>query len=309
MGVLFRNFLDNLLQHGLEYFQLYYSEYDGVCVNNEDPEEQGRIKVKVPQVGGNKPLGAWAWPRPLWGGRNKGSFFPPDVGDPVGVTFRGGNPSYPRYSGGSWPNVGGSDNFYPIGGYVDGKPVVRGFRTKAGHELTFSDEEGKPGCKFIWHDPVSDRYSFIAFTEDGSIQMATHVGSFLEMRAKEDGELNMLVDKNGNSIIQDQDGIKVVDASGNVFELREGMVQIIGTKDVVVNSQSVNLKTGGVTVGDVATDSAVKGTSWLAWWTGTVLTWLLAHTHPTGVGPSGPPAPPVLQPPSPTLLTDKLKMQ
>ena len=307
---LFDRFMNNLLKYGLEYFQLYYSEYDGVCTNNEDPKQQGRIKVQVPQIGGNAPLGDWAWPKPLWGGRDSGSFMPPDVGDPVLVTFRNGNPSYPRYQGGSWPNVNSSDNFYPIGGYVDGKPVVRGFRTKAGHELTFSDEEGNPGCKFIWHDPVNDKYSFVAFTADGNIQMGTHVGSMFEMRAKDGEDLNMMVDSRGNSIIQDVDGIKIVDASGNVVELKANAIQIIGTKDVVINSQSVNIKTGGVEIGDVATDSAVKGTSWLAWWSSTVLTWLLAHTHPTGVGPSGPPLPPPLQPPNQQLLlTDKLKMQ
>jgi hypothetical protein len=309
MSSLFETFFGNLLKHGLEYFRLYYSEYDGTCVDNEDPKEQGRIKVRVPHVAGNDPIGVWAWPKARWAGRNCGDFCVPDVDDPVIVTFRNGNPSYPRYAGGWWPNVGGQDNFTPTGAYVDGKPVVRIFRTKAGHELSFSDEPGNLGCKFIWHDPEGDKYSFIAFTAEGNIQMATHVGSFLEMRTKEGEEANLFVDKDGNSIIQDKDGIKIAEKTGNVIELKEGAIQIIGQKDVIINSQSVNMKTGGVTIGDVATDSAVKGTSWMLWWNSAFLPWLNAHTHGTGVGPSSPPLAPTMAPADKLVLTDKLKMQ
>jgi hypothetical protein len=200
-------------------------------------------------------------------------------------------------------------NFVPDGAYTNGKPTARIFRTKAGHEVSFDDNPESLTCKFIWHDPVKDLYTFIAFTKEGNIQMANHKGSFFEMRAKDDDELNMLVDMHGNTIVQDKDGTKIVDADGNVLELKKDTIQFIGKKNFIVNVPSINLKTGGVEIGDVATDKAMKGTSFMAWWNATFLTWLNSHTHPTGVGPSGPPLAPHVAPADTLVLTDKLKTQ
>lgn len=312
MSVLFEKFMKNLMKYGLEHFGLYYSEYDGTCVDNEDPEEQGRIKVRVPLVAGGIPIGAWAWPKLPMGGRNKGTFWVPDVGDPVAVTFKNGNPSYPKYSGGYWPKIGGSDNQAPSDAYTDGVPTKRIFRTAAGHELTFDDNPEDLTVKMIWTDKTDEdnpKYTFLAMTKEGNIQMATHVGSFLEMRTVEGEEANILTDKNGNSFIQDKDGIKIVDASGNSFSLAEGLAQILGTDSVVINAPGINLKAGGVEVGDVATDSTIKGTSFISWWKSTFLVWLNTHTHPTGVGPSGPALSPHQAPVDQVVLTDKLKVQ
>jgi hypothetical protein len=117
------------------------------------------------------------------------------------------------------------------------------------------------------------------------------------------------MDKHGNSIIQDKDGIKIVDASGNAFSLTEGAAQLIGTDQFIVNVPGINFKTGGVEIGDVATDSAIKGTSFMAWWNSVFLPWLNTHTHGTGVGPSSPPLAPHVAPADALVLTDKLKMQ
>jgi len=312
MSILFSRFFEKTLKYGLEFFGLYYSEYDAICVSNEDPEEQGRIKVRVPNVAGNKPLGAWAWPVLPMGGKDKGMFWPPDEGDPVVVTFRNGNPSYPRYVGGYWPNVKGGDKYAPEGAYTDGKPTRKILKTSAGHEFTFDDNPEDLTVKLIWADKTdaeSPKYTFLAFTKEGSVQVANHLGAFLELRAKDGDELNMLTDKNGNSFIQDKDGIKIVDASGNAFSLTEGVAQLIGSGEFIVNIPAINFKTGGVEIGDVATDSAVKGTSFMAWWNSVFVPWLNTHTHPTGVGPSGPPAAPHTAPEDSLVLTDKLKMQ
>lgn len=304
----FRHFFDTLLKYGLERFGIFYGEYDGVCIDNVDPSEQARIKVKVPGVAGNQAIGAWAWPRFMWSGRNSGTIMVPDIGDPICVTFRNGNPSYPMYTGGSWPNVDGSDNYTPDGIYVDGVPYVRAIRTKAGHEISFSDNPENLNCKLLWHNPDDDTYTFITFNKDGSIQMANHKGALFEMRAQ-DEDLNMLLDSRGNSIIQDQDGIKIIDSTGNVIELKDGVVQIIGSQDVIINSQAINMQTGSVSVGENPTQDSVRGTAWFQWFTTTFLPHYLAHIHGTGVGPSGAPLPPPLQQPVQLdVLTDKVKI-
>lgn len=307
---LFMRFFRKFTKYGLEYFGKFYSEYDGSCVDNQDPDEQGRIIVKVPCVAGNSPIGAWAWPKPAWAGKNSGTFIVPDVGDPVTVTFMNGNPSMPRYTGGAWPKPAGKDNFTPTGMYVNKVPVVRAFRTKAGHELSFCDDPENLGVKFIWHDPGKDIYTFFAITKDGSVQVANHKGAVLEMRAADDdADLNMIIDSRGNSIIQDKDGIKVIDKNGNAIELKDGIVQVTGNGDVVITSDNVNVKTGSVVLGDGSKQPSVRGKAWFDWFNNTFLKHYMAHVHPTGVGPSGPMAPPPLVPPiEQDILTQNVKV-
>ena len=63
MYKLFDQFLENLIFYGLEYFNRYYSVYPGVVLDNADPEKQGRVLVKCPNVtSGDDGLGEWAWP-------------------------------------------------------------------------------------------------------------------------------------------------------------------------------------------------------------------------------------------------------
>ena len=309
LPTLFSRWLDKLYRHGLEYFGLYYGVYRGTCMDVEDPDEQGKIQVRVPTVSGNETIGTWAWPISPWAGRDSGLFMVPDVGDPVYVVFENGNPNYPMWLGGWWPKPNGENFSEGMEPYTDGVPQKRIFKTKAGHELSFQDDPNNLSCKLIWHDPEEDTYSFFAFTADGSIQMATHKGSFMEMRTADDDELVMIVDKAGNTIVQNADGTKIADPSGNVIELKDGALQIIAPETVVINTPGVNIKTGGVEIGDVATDEALKGTSFMTWWNTTFKIWLDTHTHPTGVGPSGPPTVPHVAPVDQVVLTDKLKMQ
>jgi len=307
MRSIFQIFIDRLFTMGLEYFGRFYGMYRGTCKNNEDPEEQGRILVRVPAVTGKDTHGEWAWPIMPWAGKDSGDVKVPDVNDPVYVVFENGDPNEPMYIGGWWPKPDG-DNFMPPV-YKNGKPTKRIFKTKAGHELSFEDDPETQSVKLVWHDAEKDVYSFLAFTEDGSVQWANHKGCFGEFRAADGDERVLVMDSNGNMFTQDKDGTKLVDKNGNFLDMADGKVQLVGTKDFVANFQSINLKAGGVEVGDVATDKAVKGTTWLAWWTGVVLPYILGHKHGTGTGPSTPPLE-VLQPPvEAQILTDKLKMQ
>lgn len=71
--------------------------YVGVVVNRGDPEQLGRVRVRVPGL--LEPESGWA--RPLgtgWGGsRNRGIFGVPEIGAEVGLFFDGGDPEKPFY--------------------------------------------------------------------------------------------------------------------------------------------------------------------------------------------------------------------
>jgi hypothetical protein len=306
MANVFKTFFRNLVDFGLEYFKRYYGFYNGICMDNEDPEEQGRIMIKVPLVTGNETHSNWAEPMMPAGSKDGGILWIPEVDDPVYATFINGDPRHPRYLGGYWPKPEG-DNYTPEV-YTNGKPTKKTFKTHAGHELTFSDDPEKLNIKMVWRDKEMEKNSLFTFTDEGGVQIVDHKGNLIELRADDDGELVLIVNKDGSSITLDKDGIKLIDAFKNALTMSDGLIQMLGQKDVVINSAGVNVKTGSMAVGDIATDSAIKGTSWLAWWNTVMLVWMKTHAHPTGVGMSGV-AVPVATPPPATLLTDILKMQ
>ena len=183
---LFERWLDKVYRFGFEYFGLFYGVYKGTCMENDDPEQQGKIRVRVPAVSGNNVVGSWAWPISTWAGKDSGFFCVPDVGDPVCVMFENGKGSCPMWLGGWWPKVDGENNFAAgMGAYNgDGGPTKRIFKTKAGHELSFEDDPDNLSVKLVWHNKEGDKHSFVALTGDGSVQMANHKGCFLELRAK-----------------------------------------------------------------------------------------------------------------------------
>lgn len=308
MNAIFERFFKNLVVHGLEYFGLFYGHYRGICMDNKDPKKQGRIRVKVPCLTGDNIHPEWAWPIALWAGKDSGLAVLPDEGDPVYVTFENGNKNFPQWDGGWWPSPD-SGNYMMEVYNTEGVPTKRIFKTKAGHELSFEDDPLTQSVKLVWHDKTLDKYSFIAFTKDGSVQWANHKGCFVELRAKDGDERIMMMDASGNLFTQDKDGTKVVDKFGNFIELKEKTIQLVGTENVIVNAKSINLKAGGVSVGDVTTDDALKGTTFYAWLISVFKTWASTHTHPTGVGPSGPSPMPLEIPASEAFLTKKLKMQ
>lgn len=125
---------------GLEYLGLYYSLYEGIVVDNSDPQAQGRIKVKVPALGRDDPLEQYAYPVAPFAGDGMGIFFPPEVGELVWILFHGGNPSLPLYVGGWWKR-----NNVPPEACRSGAPKIRTIRTKEGHRIVFDDGAVSPG--------------------------------------------------------------------------------------------------------------------------------------------------------------------
>ena len=95
---IFDNFIGNLVKKGLEYFGRYYSQYPGIVIDNNDHLNMGRVKVAVPEVTGDSPIGTWALPTFNFAGENYGSQIIPPQGTTVTVSFKYGSPKAPLYS-------------------------------------------------------------------------------------------------------------------------------------------------------------------------------------------------------------------
>jgi hypothetical protein len=73
----------------------FFGIYRGVVVDNNDPNNQNRIKLQVPQILGPASTG-WAW------GVSPAvtaTLFVPDPGTGVWVMFEGGDPNFPLWLG------------------------------------------------------------------------------------------------------------------------------------------------------------------------------------------------------------------
>jgi uncharacterized protein involved in type VI secretion and phage assembly len=80
----------------------FFGKYRGKVLENQDPENLGRIQVSVPYIMGDAPLAGWAMPCMPYAGPNAGMFAVPPVEASVWIEFEGGNLNYPIWSGVYW---------------------------------------------------------------------------------------------------------------------------------------------------------------------------------------------------------------
>jgi len=302
----FTDFFRKFMRFGLERFGKYYGVYRGFVVSVSDPQERGRVQVRVKTVS-NTAFNVWVDPHFAGAGTDRGTFWPPEVGDSVAVTFQSGDSRRPEFYHGGWH---GSDDMPAEFAYSDGRPERRGFITRAGHGLIFVDEPDSERVRLLWHKPdpsdealtdptlTADRTqgqnAFLSMEADGSIQIVNANGTLINLDAK-NGNL-VIIDENGNSVTFDGDGVKLIAQDGSACTVGGGGMTVIGGSAVTLNAPTVNIKAGGVFLGDIARESVPLGDS--------LLRWLNSHTHGTGVGPSTPPQPPA----TPELLSQKVKV-
>ena len=120
----------------------------GIVTNNQDPQGQGRVKVKFPWLSADEES-HWARVAMPMAGKDRGLFLLPEVDDEVLVMFDQGDVNHPYVIGSLW---NGSDN-PPLktGQAVNGSGAVvqRIFKTRAGHTLLFDDSDDAPGIQII----------------------------------------------------------------------------------------------------------------------------------------------------------------
>lgn len=304
------------LKHGLEEgFKLYYGIYRGQVTDNRDPQDMGRVQVRVDDLGQPDASDVWLWPLFPLAGSGKGSFFPPDLGDWVFVVFSQGNQSQPFAYFGGWFGEGELPTALTPG--EDHTPYRRGFVSRFGHGFVFSDEPDNEYVRLTWNKPgASDparedrtlsavegegKTSILEFTKDGGLQIVVDSGGMVfDYTPAKDGEKARFLlweTANGNMLEMNEDGISMFDKAGNNVNLSKGKFTVVAEKGISLSGKSVNFACSGVGLGFPAPMSAVLGEPLLAW--------LATHTHGTAVGPSLPPT----IPPTPTLLSQSVKLK
>lgn len=109
----------------------------GIVTNNKDTEGMGRVKVKFPWRG-DADESYWARVATLMAGKDRGTFFLPEVEDEVLVAFDHGDINHPYIIGALWNGVD-----TPPETNSDGKNNIRKIKSRSGHEIIFGDEQSK----------------------------------------------------------------------------------------------------------------------------------------------------------------------
>lgn len=152
--------------------------YVAIVTSNEDPDNQGKIKVVFPWMN-NEVESHWARVATLYAGKDRGHYFIPEVDDEVLVVFEHGDPNHPYIVASLW---NGKDEL-PEPGHPDGKNNHKVIETRSGHKLTFDDTDGAERISLvdsslnnsITIDVPSDNITILAKT--GDIHIKAPAGS------------------------------------------------------------------------------------------------------------------------------------
>jgi uncharacterized protein involved in type VI secretion and phage assembly len=132
----------------------------GVVTNNQDPEKMGRVKVKFPWLSEDDESN-WARVASPMAGNERGLFLLPEVGDEVLVAFENGDMRFPYVLGSLW---NGKDA--PPATNDDGKNNLRLLKSRSGHVIRLSDEDGREKIEIL---DKSEKNSIVIDTAQNSI--------------------------------------------------------------------------------------------------------------------------------------------
>jgi uncharacterized protein involved in type VI secretion and phage assembly len=160
----------------------WYGVYPALVTDIKDPDNQGRVKVSLPWSPdtGSAKYEAWARLATMMAGKNRGSWFVPDVNDEVLVAFEAGDTRRPYVIGALW---NGSDSA-PESMDGAGNNYKKVLRSRNGVKITLDDQDGQE--KFIAETPGGQKVTL----KDGP------------------GAVE-IVDSNGNSIKLEASGVTI----------------------------------------------------------------------------------------------------
>jgi uncharacterized protein involved in type VI secretion and phage assembly len=246
----------------------WYGKYSGVVVGDDDPQKLGRLQVQVPALwSGADPM----WARPCF---PPGQFFTPAIGASVWVEFEAGDTSYPI-----WVGVWFPPGKVPAEADVE-PPTSRVIQTPSGHTLQFDDKSGEERI-ILRHK--GDAY--VSIDKHGSVVIGNASGSLVYLNAQ-NAEV-AVVSEQGHRVTLAHDNLTLTHNDGSFVDVRSDKVTVSASSKVQVMANEVDVTGGAVSIGSGPLQAGVV--------TGTpAFMAFLNHTHPSAMGPTGPPVPPAL---------------
>ena len=245
----------------------YYGKYRGFVASNKDPDQLGRLRLRIPSVLGTE-VTSWALPcLPFGGTAGLGWFVIPEPDAQVWVEFEEGELRRPIWTGTFWQKKGDA----PQDAHKT-PPTTRLLQTPSGHILQLDDEDGKERIR-LHHASGAE----LLIDENGTITITDQAGNAITLDA--DQEQISIADTNDNAITMSSTGVKIEDANDNAIELAAAGVTISSAGQIVLDAKVVQL-------GGSGGEPVIKGTSFLALFA--------THVH-TAAAPGSPTTPPTPQ--------------
>lgn len=180
-------FFDNNLEYENKNSKIY-GVVPAIVTNNKDDEGLARIKVTYPCLAQNDES-YWARIATLMAGKDRGTYFIPEVGDEVLVAFENGDINYPYIIGALY---NGKDT--PHEKNNDGQNNKRVIKSRSGHKVIFDDTKGNEKITLI--------------DKDGKREITLDSKQKTIDIKNDDGDVNIKV--NGNLNIEVQKNIKII---------------------------------------------------------------------------------------------------
>ena len=157
----------------------------GIVTNIDDPQNQGRVRVRFPWLSGDEES-AWARVASPMAGDGRGIFFLPEVNDEVLVAFEQGDMHKPYVIGALW---NGNDSPPASDAISGGQVVKRLIKTRAGHTITLDDTSGSEkiilednqGNNVITFDSAGRK---LTIESQGDIEIKSNMNVKIEATAK-----------------------------------------------------------------------------------------------------------------------------
>lgn len=240
----------------------FFGKYRGFVVDNEDKENLGRLKLKVPSVLGNDVVTGWAMPCITYGGAaNQGFLCIPEREAGVWVEFEEGDLEFPIWVGTFWSKPGGESELpKPNGadgaeeGAVQSPPTRKILKTKKGHSLQFEDADDKE-------------------------MITLYEGKNKHVITLDKNGIHITHGSKGHKIVMDDAGVKITDKPGNEI--------ILNSDGIICKDKNNNQITMDAMSGFPA-GAGIKVNGEKRLCTEDLINWLLSHQH---VGNMGAPTP------------------
>lgn len=198
----------------------------GVVTNNKDPENLGRVKLKLGVRFYNKETD-WVRVAMPMAGKDKGVFFIPEVGDDVLVIFNEGDINEPYVIGVLW-----NSQDKPPESNEDGKNNIKKIKSRDGHEISISDKE-------------DEGFIDIKTKNGNQIKIFDSGNGKIEFKDKS-GSNKITIDGDGNSIeITGQSKVNVKSGENNItIDGTQNKIELKSSMQLSISAQMIEIKAG-----------------------------------------------------------------
>lgn len=211
----------------------FYGKYRAIVVDNDDPENRGRLRLKIPSVLGEDVISGWALPCLPYGGlEDQGFFFVPETDATVWVEFEGGNLDYPVWVGTFWGKPGGASEV-PKPADTQRPPTRKMIKTLKG-SIEIEDKDGEE--VFIIQYDDGENQNTVTMNKDGILVEDANSN---KITLSPDGM--QVEDFNANKIKMDQGGIAIEDKNQNKIQMTSSSINIFPNVACNLGEAAVNM--------------------------------------------------------------------